>query len=137
MLSHLAKAEQAWFQRIYGQEVDREVFEILPIERIRALQLRHAGLYSEVLESDLGVRISYARFNGEAHVSAVSDILLHLCTHGSHHRGQMAAHCAKLNYAALNTDYINYTRLRVQAPDLNAALKSRFAIENSPIAPSL
>jgi uncharacterized damage-inducible protein DinB len=112
MLSHITKAEAAWFQRIHGQAVDKNVFEQLSLERIAQLQREHAPLYASALGSDLARIIQYTRLNGEASSSSVADILIHLCTHAAHHRGQMASHASKMKYAMISTDYIVYSRMK-------------------------
>ena len=114
MISHILLGEQAWFQRISAQPVDKDVFRLLNNEQLRALWKTHEKLYEEVLAGDLERVIAYTRFNGDQFQSSISDILMHLVTHGSHHRGQLATHASKMKYESLNTDYINYTRLNLK-----------------------
>jgi DinB family protein len=45
---------------------------------------------------------------GEEYQSPVSDILLHLSLHGTHHRGQMATYVSGKGAKPINTDYIQY-----------------------------
>lgn len=112
MLSHITKAEVAWFQRIQVQVVDKNVFEQLTLERIAELQREHAPLYASALGGDLARIIQYTRLNGETSASSVADILIHLSTHAAHHRGQMAAHASKMKYPMISTDYIVYSRIK-------------------------
>ena len=112
MISHIHLGEQAWFQLIKEQPVDKDVFRLLTDEQLRALGSSHEKIYKQVLASDLERVIAYTRFNGDNHQSTIADILMHLITHGSHHRGQMATHVAKNKLPPINTDYINYTRIK-------------------------
>jgi hypothetical protein len=42
-MSHTLLGERAWFQRIAGAEPDRQVWQTLTVEELRALQSRHEG----------------------------------------------------------------------------------------------
>jgi uncharacterized damage-inducible protein DinB len=110
-MAHILLGEQAWFQRIGGQEVDKNVWAQRPIAELREIHLRHRERYALLLREDPGHVIAYRRFNGDEYQSSVSDILLHLCLHGTHHRGQMATYASGSGVAGVNTDYINYCRL--------------------------
>jgi uncharacterized damage-inducible protein DinB len=110
MMSHILLAENIWFQRIYGEELDSEVFRTREKDELLGLAERNPRRYAEILTSDLERIVAYRKLNGEAMESRVSDILMHLVTHGNHHRGQMATYASKEKLGAPTTDYINYTR---------------------------
>lgn len=110
MISHIYLAEQAWFQRIYDEEVYPGVFEMRTGPELIAMAKLHEDRYAQVLQGDLDRIIAYKRFNGEAYETPLGDILLHLITHGAHHRGQMATHASREKLAFPTTDFINYSR---------------------------
>lgn len=109
-ISHIYLAEQAWFQRLYQEDLDSRIFEPRPYDELNALSEKHAKRFPEVAAGDLSRRLAYRRFNGEAYETAVGDILLHIITHASHHRGQMARYAAQNNLNAPTTDFITYCR---------------------------
>lgn len=111
LVSHVYLAEQAWFQRIRGEDVDKEVFRTRTRDELLGLAELHRLRYSEVLEGNLDRILKYRRFNGEEYESRLSEIVLHLFTHGSHHRGQMAAYASqKAARGAPVTDFIAFSR---------------------------
>ena len=111
LISHIYLAEQAWFQRIFAEEVRPDVFSTLECDELRQMADRHAGRYAEVLATDLSRVIAYRRFNGDPYESSVLDILNHVITHGAHHRGQMAAYASRVEIAPPDTSYISFARL--------------------------
>jgi uncharacterized damage-inducible protein DinB len=112
---HLALGEAAWFQRVRDESVDPDVWKILPLPKLRILLDENHCAFDEILQSDLSRKLLYRRFNGDAAESSVADILMHLCTHGFHHRGQIAMLLSRLGKKMPNLDYINYCRLTVNA----------------------
>jgi uncharacterized damage-inducible protein DinB len=110
LVSHLYLAEQAWFQRIRGQDVNKEVFKTRAKEELLALATLHPQRYADVLAGDLDLVLKYRRFNGDEYESSLGDIVLHLFTHGSHHRGQLATYASQKSLGAPVTDFITYSR---------------------------
>ncbi len=110
LASHIALGERAWFQRIDGEPVNPDIFEVMNFEDLRELFQKHAGIYERLVKGDLSRVISYTRFTGESHQSPISDILLHLATHGAHHRGQIAMLLSRAGTKLPNLDFINFTR---------------------------
>jgi uncharacterized damage-inducible protein DinB len=108
LMSHILLSEQVWFQRIRGEPLDREIWRTLNPAEMSGLHERNRGVYDQLLSSDLHRQIAYQRFTGEHYESPVSDIVLHLCLHGAHHRGQMARYASEQKIAAPNVDFINY-----------------------------
>jgi uncharacterized damage-inducible protein DinB len=107
-ISHILLGEQAWFQRIAGEAPDRDIWRAMIVEQLRAMQTKHEAVYESLLSGDLDRVISYQRVTGEKYQSSVSDILLHLVTHGAHHRGQVAAHIATTGARPPNTDFVQF-----------------------------
>ncbi|HLX62634.1 MAG TPA: DinB family protein [Planctomycetota bacterium] len=111
LMSHIEHTESAWFARIFDRPVEPDIFKPATLPELRGLIREHAKTYYELLCGDLSRIVSYRRFNGVACKSSIADILLHLCTHGFHHRGQIAALLSKLGKKAPALDYITFCRL--------------------------
>ena len=110
LICHIGHGESAWFQRIYAQPVNPDIFRIVPLEELRALFVEHEQFYDEQLRGDLSRELDYVRFNGDACRSSVEEILLHLATHGFHHRGQIATLLSKRGTKMPNLDFISFSR---------------------------
>ena len=110
-MSHILLGEQAWFQRLDGSDPDRNIWNVMAIPQLRDKQKEHERVYAESLNGDLGRVIKYTRFTGEPYQSPVSDILLHLTLHGTHHRGQMAINVSGKGLKPVNTDFIQFCLL--------------------------
>jgi uncharacterized damage-inducible protein DinB len=108
LMSHVLLSQQVWFQRIAEEALDRDIWRVLSGTDMRTLHERHAQLYKQLQQHDQWKRVSYQRFTGEQYESAVSDILLHLCLHGMHHRGQMARYAGERRIPVPNTDFVNF-----------------------------
>ena|SRR5436190_23638778 len=91
-MGHILLGEQAWFQRISGKEPDRNIWKVMSIQQLREMHRVHRDIYRNLLSDNKSLEsfLAYKRLTGEEYQSPVSDILLHLSTHGAHHRGQMA-----------------------------------------------
>jgi uncharacterized damage-inducible protein DinB len=110
-MSHILLGEQAWFQRLDGRDPDRRIWNVMAMPELREKQKEHQGIYAESMNGDLGRVIEYARFTGERYQSPVSDILLHLTLHGTHHRGQMAVYVSGKGLKPVHTDFIQFCLL--------------------------
>jgi uncharacterized damage-inducible protein DinB len=108
LMSHVLLSEQVWFQRVAGEPLDTDIWRPLKSDEMRDLHNRNTTIYRDLVDGDLRRDIEYTRFTGEHYCSPVSDIVLHLCLHGMHHRGQMARTASELKVARPNTDFINY-----------------------------
>jgi uncharacterized damage-inducible protein DinB len=107
-ISHILLGEQAWFQRIAGEPLDHDIWRAMTVDQLRAMHRRHEEIYNALLQSDLDRIIGYQRFTGEKYQSSISDIVLHLATHGAHHRGQLAAHIGARGERPPKTDFVQF-----------------------------
>lgn len=108
MIGHLAQGERAWFQRLLSEPLHRDVWAALTLDETRALFDANDTAYAKLLAEDRSRKIKFVRNTGVAGAASVEEILLHLCTHGSHHRGQMATHAAREKLVAPNTDFVAF-----------------------------
>ena len=97
-LNHLLLTDRIWLKRLTGQgehpvELDAILFE----DRIELARARIAederliGVVDRYDDAALASLHSYKTTSGMPHSQAVSDILLHLVNHQTHHRGQAHA----------------------------------------------
>ncbi|MCC6153622.1 MAG: hypothetical protein IT367_07675 [Candidatus Hydrogenedentes bacterium] len=112
MISHIYCAERIWFQRIHEEPLDTGIFETLPKAELEAIADRTETRYAEALKADLAQVFHYRKLNGEPMASTLLDILHHLITHGSHHRGQMARHVSQAGITPPESSYIGFSRLQ-------------------------
>jgi hypothetical protein len=68
------------------------------------------GAFLEILGGDLAREIDYKMLNGTPVRSRVEDMLLHVVTHGCHHRGQLASKASSLGLKYPGLSYIEYSR---------------------------
>jgi uncharacterized damage-inducible protein DinB len=107
-MAHILLGERAWFQRLSGDEPDRDIWKRMTVSELRGMHARHRTMYDELLRGNLQRVIAYKRFTGEACQSQVADILLHLTLHGAHHRGQMATYLSGKGTKPINTDFLQF-----------------------------
>lgn len=112
MISHIYCAERIWFQRIHDETLDTGIFDTLPKSELERIASRVEARYAEALNADLSHVFHYHRLNGDPMESTLLDILHHLITHGSHHRGQMARHASQAGIKPPESSYIGFSRLR-------------------------
>jgi uncharacterized damage-inducible protein DinB len=108
LMAHILLGERAWFQRLAGDEPDRDIWRLLSVPELHDLLRRHRMIYDDLLAKNLLRVIAYRRFTGEAYQSSVHDILLHVTLHGAHHRGQMAKHVSIKGMKPINTDFVQF-----------------------------
>jgi RimJ/RimL family protein N-acetyltransferase/uncharacterized damage-inducible protein DinB len=114
LLGHILGAEHVWLSRIQGTTPAIAVWPTLSLEECRARAAEHELAFRILLldasPADLQRTISYHNSAGEAYVSTVEDILLHLFLHGTYHRGQIAQQQRRDGQVAGPSDYIAFAR---------------------------
>jgi uncharacterized damage-inducible protein DinB len=114
-LNHLAVCDRLWLARARQEpppfdslrhEVAKELGELAAfiddgIAGWRALLNGHD-------DSTLPMPLVYRNVAGEEHARGLSDIVLHLVNHGTHHRGQMSAALTAMGQPAPVLDYLYY-----------------------------
>jgi len=108
LLGHLMAGERAWFERIEGAQRTTVMFPVLSRDDLVQGFRENAEVARGLIDSRLEDVIHFRRATGEEYHARVADILLHLITHGYHHRGQLAAHYARAGVPYPNTDHINF-----------------------------
>lgn len=112
-LSHILRAEGIWLERAHGRiHPERNTF--VPYFRNQMPGLNDAnrdGWLAQVRQGRLDREIDYHLFDGSPARTSLQDIILHVSTHGFHHRGQIAARITAMGLPQPPTTFITYTRL--------------------------
>ena len=110
------------FENLYKGQVSKSGVAILPSKRTRRIpEVKKPSLADEALselkaeqpkieEENLDKLISYQNSSGKIFSNKLSDILLHLFNHGTHHRAQISLLLRQNNIVPPKTDYIFYKR---------------------------
>ncbi len=92
-LAHVYGAERAWYERCEGPDADKlphssETHELNDIQEAtsRISQVRGDWL-AAMNDAALDREVTYTR-DGRTYTHPLSDVLLHVCNHGIHHRAQ-------------------------------------------------
>ena len=92
-LAHIYGAERAWYERCGGPDANqspnsRDTYRLAEIRdaSARLSKLRDKWL-AELTDTAMQREITYAK-NGRTYAHPLSDVLLHVCNHGMHHRAQ-------------------------------------------------
>jgi RimJ/RimL family protein N-acetyltransferase/uncharacterized damage-inducible protein DinB len=114
MLGHILGAEHVWLARMAGQAPSVAVCPELTLAECRTLaaqnELALRQLIFSVSPAELQRTITYHTSLGDEYVSTVEDILLHLCLHGTYHRGQIAQQQRRDQQLPGPSDYIAFAR---------------------------
>ncbi|GAA5522706.1 hypothetical protein Asal01_02669 [Fodinibius salicampi] len=112
--SHIAGAQEVWYNRIKGQSTDE--LDIWPdyglsegLQKLKTLS-EEWKLLIENNRSSLEKLIAYQNSKGKAFETPLSDILQHLIIHGQHHRAQIAVLLRNAGITPPATDFIFFSR---------------------------
>ena len=115
-LAHILAAKQIWLVRLNGQ--DSSSIETQPEMSLAECRSLAAELDSKFIEfiSALGedylqTSISYQNTKGDPFKTPIGEILTHVAFHSAYHRGQISLLLRQNGDAAVNTDFITFTRL--------------------------
>ncbi|HWG84086.1 MAG TPA: DinB family protein [Deinococcales bacterium] len=115
LAAHLVAAQLAWLERLRGAEQSgTPVWPEWSAAETRAMlerANRELGEYARTLTpSRLLGSITYRNSAGREFTSVVADVLTHLLTHGSYHRGQVAQAVRSAGGEPASTDFIVFAR---------------------------
>jgi uncharacterized damage-inducible protein DinB len=114
VFAHVAATEHLWYSRIRGTPTELAVWPELSVAESRAIAVRHADLFDEIVAGGgdvLDQIVSYRNSAGRDFRNSVRDIVVHVTMHGSYHRGQIASLVRASGGEPPYTDYIQYKRL--------------------------
>jgi uncharacterized damage-inducible protein DinB len=108
LLTHIMDGERVWFERIAGQPRATTTISLLGRDELVRGFRENTATYRRLIGGALPQVVQFRRDSGEEYHATVQDILLHLFTHGYHHRGQLAAYYARSGVKYPNTDHIHF-----------------------------
>lgn len=116
-LTHVLNAECLWRTRCQHKVSPSSVrYEtaVESLERLERLWQEEEGAMRGYLtsldEQKLDEIVAYRSLRGQAYKNSLWQILVHLVTHGIHHRAELAAHLATLGKRVGNIDFVIYAR---------------------------
>jgi uncharacterized damage-inducible protein DinB len=112
LYGHVLGAEAVWLSRLAGRASDVPVFPEYDLAACRQLSARnHAELKALALDAEALARpVTYTNSRGASFTNTVEEILLHVCMHGMHHRGQVIRGVRLDGGTPLATDFIVFAR---------------------------
>ena len=114
LFSHVLGSEHVWLARIERRDSTVAVWPSLSVEECAQLAQTNLQGYLGLLERleppAFGGVVHYRNSAGREFDSTVEDILLHVCLHGSYHRGQIARAMRQGGAVPAPSDYIGYIR---------------------------
>ncbi len=115
LFAHVQTGFRVWAMRIRGEgSRGVAIWPDLTLEESEALIGENEAAYAAILaaqgEANLSRKVSYTNQHGLSYETAAGDILRHVITHGSYHRGQIALLLRQSGEEPLNTDYITFVR---------------------------
>ncbi|MEH7531620.1 DinB family protein [Priestia megaterium] len=116
VLSHIYLTDYAWFDIISGKSMNeaiattnqlREQIETKSIEEMKNIFLGLSERYKELLNSQENIEKVIVVDNPYAGLleTSVSESVLHVVTHGSYHRGNIATMLRQMGHTSVMQDY--------------------------------
>jgi uncharacterized damage-inducible protein DinB len=116
VLSHIYLTDYAWFDIISGKSMNeaiattnqlREQIETKSIEEMKKIFLDLSERYKELLNSQENIEKVIVVDNPYAGLleTSVSETVLHVVTHGSYHRGNIATMLRQMGHTSVMQDY--------------------------------
>ena len=128
LANHVLGAEHVWLTRIEDRPSTVPVWPSIPLAQCRELMAANRAKVQQYLDrlttEDQARAVTYRNSAGTQFTNTVEDILLHVCLHGSYHRGQIAQLLRGQGNVPTPTDYIAFIR---GAPTATRAASDRRA----------
>jgi uncharacterized damage-inducible protein DinB len=133
-LNHLLLTDRIWLKRLTGEGEHPDRLDAILFEDRKELaharmaeDARLMNLVNGYTDAGLSEIVSYQTTSGTPYRQPLTDILLHLFNHQTHHRGQAHACCSIVTGSEPpSLDLLAFQR-GVPAPDLAAAISSAVA----------
>lgn len=109
LLSHIVAAQRIWLDRIKGNEMVVQPFELFEEEALlELLEINYAELLKLIGDADFEQIFSYQNAEGKQFTKNIENTLTHLLLHASYHRGQLVLLLKSEDNPAVKTDFIHY-----------------------------
>ncbi len=114
---HLLDAYSIWWQRLLkienivvpSQVTNYSTTEI--VSHILQLNGQWVDWLQTASDTEVETNLSYKNMHGEIYKQPIQEIVLHVCNHGTYHRGQLVTMFRQVGVEEIpQTDYIFYTR---------------------------
>ncbi|MNK68965.1 DinB family protein [compost metagenome] len=114
LFSHIMNAQTIWLYRINGEVPPVSVWQQHDLETCsRLLAESGQGLAAIENPDDESLPlVQYQNSTGKVFETSIPDILLHVFNHGTYHRAQIAKEMKLNGIDPVNTDYIQFVRLK-------------------------
>jgi uncharacterized damage-inducible protein DinB len=112
--AHLLSAERLWLERVLARPQTQKVWPDFDLDacgrEIEALTADWRPVLGSLDDARLDATLSYVNTKGERWQSRLGDVLDHVITHGSYHRGQIASDLRSAGCEPVLTDFIHAVR---------------------------
>jgi uncharacterized damage-inducible protein DinB len=112
--AHVLAAEEVWLARLEGRSPRVEVWPTLALNEAASLsdQVRDGfdRFLSQLNDAQLGTPVGYVNSAGQAFMTPIADIVLHVALHGQYHRGKVNLLLRQAGEPMAPTDYIAFVR---------------------------
>lgn len=114
-LAHILAAKEIWLVRLNGEDsssiATSPELSYADCQSLAAkLDAGYRQLISSLNEGSLTSSIAYKNTKGEEFTTPIGEVLTHVAFHSAYHRGQIALLLRQNADAAINTDFITFTR---------------------------
>jgi uncharacterized damage-inducible protein DinB len=120
LFAHVLAAEHVWLARLKGEAPRHPVWPTLTLEScaglVQANQRELTSYVDALAAADLARPVTYTNSAGQEFASSIEDMVLHVCLHGTYHRGQIAWALRRGGGVPMPTDYIAFVRGAPAAP---------------------
>lgn len=111
LFSHVLNAQQIWNDRIVGNTIAAKPWQIIEPEMWDSVNtVNYSKSMDIIVGIDLSKQIRYTNNQKTQLSNSIQEIMQHVVTHSSYHRGQIAAKAAQLGLKPPATDYILFAR---------------------------
>lgn len=114
LFAHIIGAEWTWLARLEHDVKKPVVWPSITLTECRKelgeLHDAWAVFFETVDEAALSKEVAYTNSKGEPYTNTVADVLTHLVTHSSYHRGQIATLLRQNGHEPPYTDFIHAVR---------------------------
>jgi uncharacterized damage-inducible protein DinB len=117
LFSHILSAQIIWLNRIKGIPTSPfPVWELYKLSELSSMTEESSNNWFSYLDNHkfetFEEMIFYTNSEGTKHENTIREIMNHVFTHSSYHRGQIAKELRGLGIQPPNTDYIIYARIK-------------------------
>ena len=114
LYAHVLGAEHVWLARLEQRTRTVPVWPVMTVGECAALAAENRAAFEayvgRLTSDDLRRTVHYRNSAGDAFDNAIEDILVHVATHGSYHRGQVTLLVRDAGAEPQPTDYIAFVR---------------------------